>query len=425
MGGTTLVPSVSMMLGTCAISMAAPSDHVEAMFQHLSAGLLIGAVVTDIFPLLKDRMMTVEADGTSTVVWMKVLAAAGGFVLAMMLMYGLKLLDLEADEVSDDDSEGNAKGPSVPLLLDVGAEADLEGPKPLDDGKLQAALTRLAEQSGRLTQIVSASEISREEVDKEIHSIEYMLDSARRLIRNPGDIDEHNAERLRFHVSELADDISKLEKIGTDEKAALETALQRAGKTLHHIHDHAARSRFRRWGAKKTVPVCADQNSVARTDSEIDSKEKRKVAGPIPWSLALAVVIDSIVDGMLIGLASAVCRESGMLMATATTIEMGFLGYSFACSVLRKVKRGCGLLILAVPPAMMVVASLVAAFCTDSLKGSGAFVALIAFAMVALLYLVVQELLVEAHEKEGGSFQTSVWLYVGLAISIATDLFLA
>ena len=49
--------------------------------------------------------------------------------------------------------------------------------------------------------------------------------------------------------------------------------------------------------------------------------------------MILAVVVDSGVDGMLIGLAGSVARSSGCLMAIATAIEMGFLGYSFACSL--------------------------------------------------------------------------------------------
>ena len=43
---------------------------------------------------------------------------------------------------------------------------------------------------------------------------------------------------------------------------------------------------------------------------------------------------------MLIGLASSVNRGSGALMAIATAIEMGFLGYSFSISLTDAVKRG-------------------------------------------------------------------------------------
>merc|ERR1719401_48968 len=61
--------------------------------------------------------------------------------------------------------------------------------------------------------------------------------------------------------------------------------------------------------------------------------------GPVPWGLVLAVLVDSIVDGMLIGLAGSVALNSGWLMAVATAIEMGFLGYSFACSAARPAEQ--------------------------------------------------------------------------------------
>ncbi|CAE8623952.1 unnamed protein product [Polarella glacialis] len=110
------------------------------------------------------------------------------------------------------------------------------------------------------------------------------------------------------------------------------------------------------------------------------------------------------IDGMLIGLSGSVDKKTGCLMAMATAIEMGFLGFSFACSIVQSkgVARLLSLLILATPPLAMLAASLAASAGAQEIEGSPAFVGLIAFSLVALLFLVVEELLLEAHAKEDG-----------------------
>merc|ERR1712048_86631 len=101
-------------------------------------------------------------------------------------------------------------------------------------------------------------------------------------------------------------------------------------------------------------------------------------------------------------------------------------GYSFACAVLRGKKRSfLAICVLAIPPASMVVAACIACVGTDKVEHLPAFSGLIAFALVALLFLVLQELLIEANEKGGGElWQISVWLYIGLFFSLCLDILL-
>lgn len=141
----------------------------------------------------------------------------------------------------------------------------------------------------------------------------------------------------------------------------------------------------------------------------------------MPWGLVLAVLIDSVVDGMLIGLAGSVQFSSGLLMAIATAIEMGFLGYSFACSVMHPGKPS-RYIVLCIPPIAMLWAAMAAAALAIDVQKTATFTGLIAFAFVALLFLVLEELLVEAHEKDDSeAWHVSVWLYVGLFLSICLD----
>jgi len=145
----------------------------------------------------------------------------------------------------------------------------------------------------------------------------------------------------------------------------------------------------------------------------------------VPWGLIFAVVIDAVIDGMLIGLAGSVAYTSGLLMALATAIEMGFLGYSFACSLTKSVRRLTATIILGLPPLAMLGAAAAATAGATYVEHMAAFCGLVAFALVAVLFLVVQELLVEAHEKEEGeAWHISVWLYMGLLLSITLDVLL-
>ena len=49
------------------------------------------------------------------------------------------------------------------------------------------------------------------------------------------------------------------------------------------------------------------------------------------------------------------------------------------------------------------------------------FIALIAFSVVALLYLVTQELLMEAFESGGGAWYVNMWLFVGVYAGIVLE----
>ncbi|CAE8581814.1 unnamed protein product [Polarella glacialis] len=108
----------------------------------------------------------------------------------------------------------------------------------------------------------------------------------------------------------------------------------------------------------------------------------------------------------------------------ATAIEMGFLGYSFACSLTQAVSRSWdAAVILMVPPLAMLCASVAAYLTAHQVQGTPIFSALIAFALAAVLFLVLQELLLEAHEKqESEGWTVSVWLYIGLLMSICIDI---
>lgn len=416
----TAFPATAMALGSTAIYLGRPPEMLQLRLQHLSAGLLIGACLTNIFPILQQQLtgfaltkhLSGEEEEERIIHWYNVLASLFGFGLAMAAMYGVKGLELDEDDSSsegeqDEKVNGSRQGAESAGMV-------LGDVTPHEGVKLRMTFTRLAAHANSLAESVRTDQIDREAVDEEIHGIDFLVDSATRLTKGAYPIDKRNAARLRFHVSELIDDIRKLTELDVGGSSnLLERQLKVVAATLHHVHSHAESANFRRWRpANQWKPPEAQQ----KLDDGLFAEES------FPWALILAVVLDSFVDGMLIGLAGSVATGSGILMAIATAIEMGFLGYSFACSIVQSMRPCKATVVLALPPVAMLLAAAAAGAGASVVEGTPAFVALIAFALVALLFLVVDELLSEAKEKEeSGEWHIGIWLYLGLIASIVLD----
>ncbi len=116
--------------------------------------------------------------------------------------------------------------------------------------------------------------------------------------------------------------------------------------------------------------------------------------------LLFAVAVDLFVDGLLVGTALIVGSNQGMLIAIALTIEAFFLCLATNES-LRARKATPGKMIgTAFMLAILVVVGVVSGhFFSAQLTGSTR-AATLAFATAALLYLAVEELLVEAHQQK-------------------------
>jgi len=130
----------------------------------------------------------------------------------------------------------------------------------------------------------------------------------------------------------------------------------------------------------------------------------------IPTGLIFAVLLDGSIDGLLIGVAYVASGAAGLITAIALAIEMGLLGIS-TVTTLRKTTISTGLLVfltLTLPLAIL-AAGMIGATILSGLSGSW-YIALISFGCAGLLYLVTEELMIEAHEDE----ETDRWYVSGL-----------
>lgn len=146
----------------------------------------------------------------------------------------------------------------------------------------------------------------------------------------------------------------------------------------------------------------------------------------VPPSLVIPVIVDGFFDGFLIGVACSLSRRAAAILACANSLEMAFLGMAVAMRV-RKCTGSSELVRMAslvAPPALMWLASLAgAAAGSSSREYPVLFVSFVGFGVIALLYLVMNELLPEAREAMEGA---DVWWvncvpFVGIYIVVFMD----
>jgi ZIP family zinc transporter len=139
-------------------------------------------------------------------------------------------------------------------------------------------------------------------------------------------------------------------------------------------------------------------------DSEIEKTRE------VPAGLVFAVLLDGSIDGLLIGVAYVASGAAGLITAIALGIEMGLLGIS-TVTTLRKTHLSTGkILFLTVTlPLAILGAGMLGSTVLSGLSGSW-FIAVISFGCAGLLYLVTEELMIEAHEDE----ETDRWYVSGL-----------
>ena len=117
-----------------------------------------------------------------------------------------------------------------------------------------------------------------------------------------------------------------------------------------------------------------------------------------PKGLVITVVVDLLVDGLLVGIGFAAGAEVGILVTVALTLEVLFLGLATAASLVRAGARQTQVTATSIGLGATIVTSAVAgAVVLGGLTGTP-LAAMLGFGSAALLYLVTEELLVEAHE---------------------------
>lgn len=134
-----------------------------------------------------------------------------------------------------------------------------------------------------------------------------------------------------------------------------------------------------------------------------------------PSGLLATIALDVFVDGLVLGAGFALAKRTGVLLTIALTLELVFLGLAAAAALgtagssprtIVTASAGLGSL-------LTIGASVGAAILGGA--SSDALAAVLSFGAVALMYLVTEELLTEAHEVPETPWATALF-FVGFLV---------
>jgi zinc transporter, ZIP family len=137
--------------------------------------------------------------------------------------------------------------------------------------------------------------------------------------------------------------------------------------------------------------------------------------------LMTVIAIDALLDGLLIAIGFAGAARAAKLMAGGIATEMLPMGMSLAHALRQSGRSGmqAGLLCVGIGALPLVGAFLASSFIVRA--SPSVITGLLSFGAAALLYLVTEELLIEAHEQPQGRFDTALF-FSGFAAVLFLDL---
>lgn len=134
-----------------------------------------------------------------------------------------------------------------------------------------------------------------------------------------------------------------------------------------------------------------------------------------PMALLAAIGIDILVDGLVLGLAFVAGEKAGFLLTIALTLEVLFLGLTLTNELAETYRSRLRIIVIVSALALLLPIGALAAVPVATL--SPVMVAgFLSFGLMALLYLVTEELLVEAHEKPDTPLISSMFFVGFLAL---------
>jgi zinc transporter, ZIP family len=151
--------------------------------------------------------------------------------------------------------------------------------------------------------------------------------------------------------------------------------------------------------------------------------QKDESQGSQSTSLIVISGVDIALDGLLIGVGFVAGQKQGLLLTIALSLELLFLGLSVAVALHASGMKYTRVLLTMLGFALLLLAGTWAG-ATLLIGASNTLVdAVLAFALAALLYLVTEELLVEAHEVPETSTQTAMF-FVGFILLLMIEMFI-
>lgn len=137
--------------------------------------------------------------------------------------------------------------------------------------------------------------------------------------------------------------------------------------------------------------------------------------------LVIASGVDVFIDGLLIGVSFDLGLKAGIIITIALAIELLFLALSVASTLAKEGKSKSRIIGTTIVLSILVlIGATIGGTLLQEIHGFS-LEGIIAFAVAALLYLVTEELLVEAHKEQNDSSFSTTMFFVGFLIVLILE----
>ncbi len=137
--------------------------------------------------------------------------------------------------------------------------------------------------------------------------------------------------------------------------------------------------------------------------------------------LLVTLGVDVLIDGLLIGVSFAAGEKAGVILTVALAVEVMFLGLAAAVALSESgASRSKIIGVCAGLAVLLLAGAALGAIFLNNLTGA-LLEGVLAFGCAALLYLVIEELMVEAHEEKETPVQTAMF-FVGFIALLVTEM---
>lgn len=138
-------------------------------------------------------------------------------------------------------------------------------------------------------------------------------------------------------------------------------------------------------------------------------EEKHSEEATLPWGLLIAGGVDEFLDGLLVGIGFAAGHKEGILLSIGLAIEVFVFSLAVTSSLRNKrISKGKTFMAMASMALLFLIGVGLGTTLLSQLSGNWLEM-ILSFGLAALLYLVTEELLTEAHEMKESPWMTSAF----------------
>ena len=192
--GTTITilagPTLSMLVGSFMVRYVKFPKFFQAMMQNFSAGLLISAIGSELFPLLQNGVESADSTPTDTEFY---IGTTSGFVIGIVFMFAI---DFVVDLIEDEDDE-------------VVTPEESKSDAPLLDRACTMCYLNLNREIPNMVETLSSLQESIENggdedtLDRIAHRAMFTIDKARRTLTKKIPLDTAARNEMNDHVKEI------------------------------------------------------------------------------------------------------------------------------------------------------------------------------------------------------------------------------